>query len=165
MKTLFFIDDDIVFNPMEVPKIAQLMIKNNLDICGGAYTIKQPEKPHFAIKALDAQPIVFGEKGNIVEVKWLATGFMAIHRRVLEEMVKKEIYHLCHPNDMKFYPFFASYEKYIDGSWIFLSEDYAFCEKARDLGLKKLTRALKEFRKKIDEVYKKSMKEIDEKYK
>lgn len=134
---LFFLDDDIIYNPKEVIKISQLMLKDDrLDIVGGAYMVKTDKNPHFAIKTLDDKPLIFGENGAIEEVMYVSTGFMGIHRRVIQKMVDSGKFPLCHPNDFRFYPFFKPTEKQVEGNWIYMSEDWAFCDRARELGSK-----------------------------
>ena len=131
---LLFIDDDIIFNPIDAVRMCKSMSENNLDILGGAYMAKRANKPFLVIKTLDNNPIVFGEQGAIEEVRYVSTGFMAISRKVLEKMA--ETLPLCHPDDLKFYPFFQPYPKEVDGKWLYLSEDWSFCQRARDLDFK-----------------------------
>lgn len=131
-EVLMFIDDDVVFNPRDAVKIARLVKDESLDIVGGAYMIKQADNPRLAVKTFDGDRVIFGENGAVQKVENVSTGFMAIHRRVLEKMAKT--LPLCHPGDMKFYPFFQPYPKEINGSWVYLSEDWAFCQRAQDLG-------------------------------
>lgn len=135
LDVLLFLDDDIIYDPMDAVKICRLVHEQNLDIVGGPYVKKVADNNHFAIKTLDDEPLKFGKDGSCYEVRCVSTGFMAIHKRVLKEMAKT--LPLCHPNDMKFYPFFESRPfKMEDGSYIYLSEDWSFCENARDLGFK-----------------------------
>ena len=136
---LLFIDDDIIFDPKKIGAMLQVMWKEKLDICGAPYVKKQPEKTHFAIKLLDEAPVIpFGEEmGAICEVRMISTGCMAIQRWVLQAMVDKEVVHKCHIHDANFYPFFKPEEAQLEnGNWIYLSEDWAFTERARRLGFK-----------------------------
>ena len=136
---LFFVDDDIVFNPIDLVKIAKVMKDKDLDIVGGAYVKKQETGTTFAIKSYDEETLVFGKEGGIQEVKMVSTGFMCINRRVLQTMVDQlqDELPLCHPGDLRFYPFFQPYPKKLeDGSSVYLSEDWAFCDRAERLGFK-----------------------------
>lgn len=132
---LLFIDDDIVFSPDAAVKSVKLITEGGLDIVGAPYVKKQADNNHFNIKTLNGEAMKFGEQGGVYEVKNISTGFMAISRKVLEKMA--ETLPLCHPKDLRFYPFFTPYPKQIeDGTYVYLSEDWAFCQKARDLGFK-----------------------------
>jgi hypothetical protein len=133
---LFFIDDDVVFDPVDVAKIANVMQAQNLDIVGGAYMKKQVKSPHLAIKTMKNSKIFFGPEAFVQEVDMVSTGFMAINRHVLEKMVEAKSVPLCHPKNLRFYPFFQPFPKEIDGEWIYLSEDWAFCYRAKKLGFK-----------------------------
>jgi FkbM family methyltransferase len=82
-------------------------------------------------------PIRFGQYGEftipddrVVECQYVATGFIAIHRKVLEAM-KETLPLTVHGH----YPFFeAPTITHDDGRVENLSEDYDFCNKARKLG-------------------------------
>lgn len=131
------IDDDIVYDPLDVVKICDAVHKEKLDIVGGAYVAKQEGGSHIMAKTFPGQTITFGaEQTKPVEVRMVSTGFMAVSRRVFEKM--SETMPLCHAgkSDLEFYPFFQPMPKQIDGKWLYLSEDWAFCERARDLGFK-----------------------------
>jgi hypothetical protein len=70
-----------------------------------------------------------------VPARWVATGFMATHRRVFEKLA--EDMPLLHAKDgaRSFYPFYIPFIVNNDeGDPILLSEDYAFCERASQAG-------------------------------
>ena len=131
-QVLVTIDADIVFRPEDVLKIAQEA--EHKDIVTGMYICRSKEttKPASIIEA----PITFRNDELPVEIRWGATGFMAVNRRVFEFL--KDDLPLCHPNDFNFWPFYDPL--YVDeadtGQTIYLSEDYAFCERARRAGFK-----------------------------
>ncbi len=136
---LLFLDDDIVYEPDAPIKAARLVHEQNLDIVCAAYAKKQSENTNLNIKCLDDQPMIFGEGGHVQEIMYGSTGFMAINKKVLRKMA--ETMPLCHPEDMNFYPFFQPFPYEVDKgngnkSYIYLSEDWAFCQRARDLGFK-----------------------------
>ena len=133
-EVLMFIDDDILFDPLDAVLLAKDVYEGGFDIVGGAYVKKQKTQTNLAIKLLDDnKALKFGKEGGIYECRMVSTGFMAISRRVIEEMVKREVVHKCAGD---FYPFFMPEERFMDGYWNYLSEDWAFCERARDLGFK-----------------------------
>ena len=136
---LLFIDDDIFFyNEIQIRQLCDAAIYNDeIDIVGAAYSIKDDTKPVFAIRTLeDKGNYVFGKLGQIFEVRYISSGCMAVKRRVFQEMINAETVHLCNPDTLAFYPFFTPMETQLNGQWIYLSEDWSFCEKARNLGFK-----------------------------
>lgn len=136
---LVFIDDDIVYEPETIIKQIKLIREHNLDIVGATYATKDhSKKPSLTFRGLDDKDeFFFGKDGGVREIMYLSTGCMAIHRRVIERMVETNTVHLCHPDTLRFYPFFMPIEKEIKpGKWTYLSEDWAFCDRARELGFK-----------------------------
>ena len=132
---LFFIDDDIVFEPIDVAKISYL-VRSGFDIVGGAYPMKNYVQPYLAVKPFKDKSIKFGPDGGLQEVRMLATGFMAIGRHVFEKMVESETVPLCDKSTLNYYPFFNPFYCEIEGEIRNLSEDYSFCKRATDLGFK-----------------------------
>lgn len=81
--------------------------------------------------------VTFDTDPTPVPVLWAATGCLAVHRRVFEAMA--ETLPLLHEADEQraFYPFYQTMiHDDPDGGKILLSEDYAFSQRARDLGFK-----------------------------
>lgn len=128
---LFFVDDDVVFQPSDAVKIVDNVSKG-MDICGGMYVQKKTLDKTCVF--FDGQTVTFKKDAEPVEVEALATGFIAIHRRVFEMMAT--VVPLCHPGTLNFYPFFDPFPVQKNGKWIHLSEDWAFCQRARNLGFK-----------------------------
>lgn len=141
---LLFVDDDISYQPEDAIRICKAA--NELKtIVTAAYVNKREDHTWITAKLLEGE-INFTDNATLTEVRWGATGFMAIHRSVLtallEESKKFPLYHpnhfpLCHPTDLNFYPFFKPCEwQHPNGDFLYLSEDWAFCEKARTIGYK-----------------------------
>ena len=130
------LDDDIVYDPLDVVKVCRLVADGTCDIAGAGYVAKKEGGSHVMIKPFPGQKITFGKDEKPVEVRWISGGFMAVSRKVFEKM--SETLPLCHSKDdrLRLYPFFQPFPKEIDGRWIYISEDWAFCERARDLGFK-----------------------------
>lgn len=132
---LFFLDDDIVFKTEDIIKVVDDIV-NGADIAGAMYV----QKGTLGKTAVffDGQSVMFQKNAPIVEVEAISTGFMAIHRRVFKKMVEREIVPLCvkYFGSADFYPFFQPYPILKNGQYIYLSEDWAFCQRARDLGFK-----------------------------
>lgn len=136
---ILFLDDDIVYEPETIFKQIRLIRENNLDIVGATYATKdQYKKPGLTFKGLNnVDKYVMGKDGAVVEVQYISTGCMAIKRNVLEKMSQSDMVHLCYPETYRFYPFFMPMEHKTEaGIWTYLSEDWAFCQRARDLGFK-----------------------------
>lgn len=140
---LLFVDDDIVYEPEDAIKICKEAYEKQ-SIVGGAYVNKKEQNTWITSKLFQDQEIIFSKDSPVTEVRWVATGFMAIHRNVfmdlLAESSKFPLHHpnhfpLCHPTDLKYYNFFKPCEwQHKNGDFLNLSEDWAFCEKARNIG-------------------------------
>jgi hypothetical protein len=127
------IDDDIVFEPWCAERLVDLC-RNGHDIIHAAYPVR--DGGHLAIRGLD-RPIRFGPGEQPQEVKHVSTGFLAVHRKVLDAMIPTVP--LCHANmPWSFWPIFNTFwvEDEAAGGHSLLSEDWAFVERARDLGFK-----------------------------
>lgn len=129
------IDDDVVFSPSDADRLTELC-RNGYDIVCGAYPVH--DGAHLACRTLPGTTeITFGPGTPLVEVACAATGFMAVHRRVIDAMVKTMP--LCHGNQpWSFYPLFQCLiaENEGAGGYEWMSEDYGFSEMARQLGFK-----------------------------
>lgn len=129
---LLFIDDDILFTPEDVYQIVQDAIQYQT-VVGATYRTKNPYEIRFATEWKDNNPITIGPGGEIKEVLCAATGFMAIPRKVLEDLSKTLPRLHNTPGGPWMHPFFQPY--YPDGI-TYWSEDCAFCYRVRELGYK-----------------------------
>lgn len=130
---LLFIDDDILYTP----ECVYLLIKDCLEtksIVTGPYIKKKMPADELALAPLPGNnTFELGRTGKLQEIKWGATGFMAIHRDVLEALADR--LPLCNLGEE--YPFFCPFfYRDSDHGWLYLSEDFAFCERAREAGFK-----------------------------
>jgi hypothetical protein len=130
------IDDDIIFTPAQAQRLVD-QCRAGYDIICGAYSVR--DGAHMAIRGLDTQPQigVGPSAGEPVEIRWAATGFLAVHRRVIEALVPT--LPLCHEaTTFSFWPLFdfRVVEDEHTGGHNYLSEDWNFCERARELGFK-----------------------------
>lgn len=130
---LLFLDDDILYNLEEVPRIVEDAIEKQSIVCG-PYS-KKAEGGQMNCVPLHTEDIKLGPNGKLMEICWGATGFMAIPRNVLASMAvgvrKAKI-----EDDLAVYPFFLPMLYEAGGDLIWLSEDYAFCARAREKGFK-----------------------------
>lgn len=130
---LIFVDRDIVFTPQDVGKLLE-SLKNGCDLIGGCYIIKSATNLACTGSGEDGLKM----DGTIQEVKYLASGFMGVSRNLLEEMIVGLDLPLMHRGgDMEAYPFFEQ-TRHNDPDFgeMWLSEDYDFCHKARQVGVK-----------------------------
>ena len=106
-----------------------------LGIVGAAYICRATARTFPASMFNDEQHIEFGHDTKPIAIRWLATGCMAVHRRVFEAMVDTGM-PLLHKSDGKraFYDFYETMHYEMGDELIKLSEDYAFCERAKELG-------------------------------
>ena len=143
------IDDDIVFSPTDLFKIIE-GARRTRGIYGGTY-LTHGTKPHLTCRPLIGSPeLQFAQSydPNPVEVEYISTGFMAVHRSVVEAMFAGEYEdadgkHRLHPcqrggnADEIIIPFFDTMTiEEAPGVYHYLSEDWAFVERARQLGTK-----------------------------
>lgn len=143
---MVIVDDDVVWNPEDFWKIVE-GARETRSIYGGVYVTRSREAhlssrlfPHTELN-ICATP-----QRRPLELEYLATGFWAVHRDVFEAMLGGTFkdadglhsIHRCGKGaDRGFWPFFATFTIEDEpGSFHYLSEDWAFCERARQLGFK-----------------------------
>lgn len=124
------VDDDVVFSSQDAAKVVELA-RSTESIACAAYPVRGAG--HLACRLLTV-PQAFGTGEPAVRIKYAATGFMAVHRKVIDALVATMPY--CHPRqEWGFWPLFAcSIEDDAHGEPEYLSEDWAFCKRAEDLG-------------------------------
>lgn len=134
---LLFIDDDIVFGRKEVDRIVE-SCRSTKSVVGGIYTTRSDDDQFVPIRYRNT-PGIMVNSGELVEVEYVSGGFMAIHRDVLKAMFPTVRYHknVRDPGG-SFYNFFGSAwgTNKDNNTEMFLSEDWAFCLRAYDLGFK-----------------------------
>lgn len=124
---LFWIDSDVVFWPHDVEKL----INYKLQFVSAPYSVKG--WPVLTTQFKD-KTINLGETGGLYEVNYVATGFMYTHRSVYEKMAKElnmekvKIW----GGQYNVYPYF--FPILIDGEY--LGEDFAFCHRLKQIGIK-----------------------------
>lgn len=124
---LFWIDSDVAFYPGDVKKI----IDHNLLFASAPYPVKG--WPVLTTQFKDKN-VVLGESGGLYEVNYAATGFMYTHRSLYEKMAKElnmekvKIW----GGQYNVYPYF--FPILIDGEY--LGEDFAFCHRVKQIGIK-----------------------------
>lgn len=131
---LLTIDDDIVFSPRDALKLCREALDKDM-VCG-MYLTRGPTKRQPASLLKDGQTVEFWIDQPLVEIEFLATGFMAVSRRVFEKVA--EGLPLCmQDTDYPFYPFYLQMViPWPSSVNLYLSEDWAFCQRAKDAGFK-----------------------------
>jgi SAM-dependent methyltransferase len=123
------VDDDIVFTPEDAEKVIGLA-REKRGIAGAAYPVRGGT--HLACRGA-SDNILFGPDVQPVEIEYAATGFMAVHRQVCEAIAATMP--LCHPaEEWCFWPMFQPMVVENGDQHEYLSEDWAFNRRARDLG-------------------------------
>ncbi len=153
---LFWIDSDISFSP----EAAIRLLLSDHDIAAGIYPLKNLNWPAEGLPAgmtkeafeiqytnypfnpigFGSRPIAeFAEVDNFIEVAEAPTGFMCIKRSVFYRMMQKYPYLNYVPDGPPNNPEARYYWLFFDcmvdpDSGRYLSEDYAFCRRWRDMG-------------------------------
>ncbi len=124
---LFWIDADVAFWPYDVEKI----INHNLLFVSAPYSVKG--WPSLTTQFVDTK-VKLGEQGGLYEINYAATGFMYTHRSVYEKMAKdlnmKKV--KIWGGQYNVYPYF--YPILLDNEY--LGEDFAFCHRLKQIGIK-----------------------------
>ena len=128
------IDSDITdFSVEDAAKLCNAAMTH--DIVAGVYVTRSMDRTFPTSFTKDGEELFMAFDHTPVEVEYVATGFMATHRRVFERLA--EDLPLLHPKDFKFYPFYLPMiVNNAEGDPIELSEDWAFCERAKQAGFK-----------------------------
>ena len=127
---LMFIDADVGFNVQDIYRL----IADDKDIVAGLYP-KKSYPVEFVYNRLPEDPPI--DENGMVKVKHAGTGFMLMKREVISRMFT-QYPQLKYRNELnidnKFEPFLFGlfYTGIKEGSY--LSEDYMFCDRWRDIG-------------------------------
>lgn len=133
---LVFIDDDIRFRATDLYQLIREACERKTVV--GCLYMKRKAPLELVGCPLDGpQDLRIGEAGKVQEVRYVGTGMMAIHKNVFVKVAE------CLPKlrtgaifenggELHIWPFFMP----ISYDGIYLSEDYAFCQRAREAGFK-----------------------------
>jgi SAM-dependent methyltransferase len=128
------IDSDIVFTPDDAQRVVDLAREKKSIACA-AYPVRGGS--HLACRQDAVQPnVTFGPGEPPMKIAYAGTGFVAMHRDVCEAVAATMP--LTHANEeWGFWPMFMpmiATSPFDDSVEEYLSEDWAFCHRARDLG-------------------------------
>jgi len=126
---LFSVDDDIVLTPDTLKVLAEA----DKDVVAGVYRIGY-DNPVPAVRLPEEGPMwnEVMNKGMLTRALYVSTGCMMIKRRVVEGMIAKypELHYRRNViRDIAW----ALYQPFVY-NMEYLSEDWAFCQRARDAG-------------------------------
>ena len=131
---LMFIDNDL--QPREGTVLAdhiKRLLSHDKDIVAGFYAKKNQKEGGWCCDALVDQKEA--DETGLMEVNYMGTGFMLIKRGVLEHMREaygKELHFVNEQDGLDYWDFFSTGVHQPSRRW--LSEDWWFCQRARDLG-------------------------------
>lgn len=131
---ILWIDSDISFTVDEVRRL----VAHERPVVGGLY----PKKgiADFAVHlARGTRELGVGDAGGLVEVRYVGAGFLFTRRDVYDDVRRTFGLPVCntrfgHPTVPYFLPMVVTDEDGPPGSYWYLGEDYAFCERARQAG-------------------------------
>jgi hypothetical protein len=133
-----WIDSDIDFRDEDALTICQQAMDERTSIVTGVYPTRSASEAIPASRMLLDRPYEFGSDPTPQPILWAAGGFVAVHRRVYERLAKEDSEMVVvHPDDpvLRMRPFYLPMiGRNDDGSPIYLSEDWAFSERARRVG-------------------------------
>jgi predicted O-methyltransferase YrrM len=129
---LMWIDSDVAFDPDDIARLRA----HNLPITCGLYPKKGPRQ--FACEFLAGTPAIrFGRRGGLMEVRYCGFGFTHTRRAVFETIQSALGLPVCNRRfGSPLVPYFAPVVVSDPGGAWSISEDYAFCERARRCGFR-----------------------------
>ena len=127
---LMWIDSDVVFDPNDVTRLRE----HGLPFTCGLYPKKGPRQ--FACEFMPGGGSVrFGALGGLVEVRYCGFGFTHVRREVFLSVKEKLGLPVCNQRfPTPLVPFFEPMSVPENAGRWSISEDYAFCERARQAG-------------------------------
>ncbi len=124
---LLFIDADLEFPADAVDRL----IRHDRDFVAAPYSIKNlPAR--WALAFGDEQPTYVE---GLLKVRTVPAGFTLVKRGVFEALVSPELTFQEEGDDTSYYAFYLPFlHESENGRRVFLSEDFAFCQRVRDKG-------------------------------
>ncbi len=134
---LLSLDSDVVFEAEDAVRVCEAAMEHS--IVGALYVTRgKGQNCYPASMPLAGKRMYFGNDPTLIEFKHVATGFVAVHRRVFEALAKRGDCPMLNPSSPRFHfrPFYTPmWRKDPDvGELVYLSEDWAFCHRAAQAG-------------------------------
>lgn len=128
---LFWIDDDIVFNPDDVDRLRA----SGRPIIGGVYP-KKGERQLTVRWKEGTTSVVLGEGGGLTEVRYTGTGFLLTHARVYADLITKGLQGpVLGEYGRPMFPYFHPMIVRDGDTDRYLAEDWSFCHRATAAGI------------------------------
>lgn len=132
---LLWVDSDISFRDTDALLVCRQAMEHS--IVAGIYVTRSSRSPILTSRLLRDVRVNFGTDPTPAPILWAAGGFTAVHRRVYERLADDPEMAVLHPDDpaLRMRPFYLEFPTDDeDGNPIWLSEDWAFAERARRAG-------------------------------
>jgi hypothetical protein len=127
-----WIDADVSFDPAAVDRLRS----HGLPIVCGIYARKGQRALACHVLPGTSQ-VVFGAEGGLTELFYAGTGFLLVRRQVYADMKERLKLPVCNERmGRPAVPFFQPLVVSEGAGHLYLPEDYAFCERARQCGYK-----------------------------
>lgn len=127
------IDDDVIFQPEEAVKLVEACRRTRSIVCG-AYPVG--DATHMALRPWDGgADIGFCDDAELVDIQFAATGFMAIHRDVVDALMPTMPW-VHEDQPWCFKPLFETMVFPMGNTHALISEDWAFSQRAREQGFR-----------------------------
>jgi hypothetical protein len=139
---LLSLDYDILVNPFSDPNykfgsdIKRIVesAKETGGLVGAPYLIRG--RDDLCGVPLKTENLIIGPGGKLTEMLWIPTGFTCISREILETMAES-LPLVEYDGKVQIHPFFLPFIwDAPDGKKVYLSLDFAFSQRCRDLGFK-----------------------------
>jgi len=129
---LMWIDADVVFHPDDIDRLRA----QQLPLVCGIYS-KKGRREYACVFQPGTESVVFGKNGGLLEIRYAGSGFLLTRREVYDTLRTRLGLPEC---NQRFGPpivpwFLPMLVPDGDGRW-YLAEDFAFCERARQCGLR-----------------------------
>ena len=135
---LLSVDSDIWHRPDDAIELCEQALAGH-DIIGALYMTRAVKTQPAMM--LPNEPLIFAAGAEPVQTQFVSTGFTAVTRAPFEALAKTLPH--CHQTwkqngeDTSFWPFYMPFTmEWPEDGHIYLSEDWAFCQRARDAGFK-----------------------------
>ena len=132
---LLTIDSDIWFQADDALKLCKKCFGGK-HVIGGLYVTRSLLEAQPALLLGDDVTVTFEDGQHPVPVQFLATGFMAVHRKVFQKLTEhSEVVESMKTSKTPFWTFYLQKTIPWPGDqYLYLSEDFAFCHRAREMG-------------------------------
>jgi len=126
---LMWVDADIGFEPHFV----DVLRRHDLPLVCGLYPSTVTR--NLACQLLpETRQVNFGRAGGLLEIRYVAAGFLYTRRQVYLDIQEKERLPLCDETTRAIVPYFMPMIVKDEGAHWYLGDSYAFCERARRCG-------------------------------